>query len=142
MRDHLVGDTPCVAADTSGIETNTAVEPLGPAHLVLARGSACTARRNRFDRSANWTAGRLSEPSRAWRRLGLVLFERHLGTDQKARQVVFRDVHHFPATQTAVAPRCVVEAFGIGEGILLHVSNRSPSRMASSSTAGSLRRGR
>src|SRR6202043_45838 len=75
MRDHLVGDTPRVAPDTRGIETNAAVEPLGPAHLILGRGSACTAGRNRFDRSPDNTASRLSEPTWARRRLGAVLLE-------------------------------------------------------------------
>jgi hypothetical protein len=47
-----------------------------------------------------------------------VLLECHFRADQEARKIVFRDVHQFAATQTAVASRYVVETFGISERIL------------------------
>ena len=47
-----------------------------------------------------------------------MLLECHFRADQEARKIVFRDVHQFAATQTAVASRYVVETFGISERIL------------------------
>src|ERR1019366_4077819 len=111
MRDHLVGDTPRITPDTRGVKTNGAMEPLVPAHPVLALGSTWTARRNRLPPSANRTAGRLIGLAWTRCRLGLVLLECHLGADQEARKIVFRDIHQFAATQTAVASCSVVEAF-------------------------------
>jgi hypothetical protein len=51
-------------------------------------------------------------------RLGLALPERHLRAHQKTRQIVFRNVHHFAAAQTAIAVGVFVETIGIGERVL------------------------
>jgi hypothetical protein len=36
MRDHLVGDAPCIPADPSGIQIHGGMEPLWPARPALA----------------------------------------------------------------------------------------------------------
>ena len=141
MRNHLVGDAPRIAPDTSGIETDAAVEPLGPARRSRS-GSACTAGRNRSGRSATTPPVGSANP---------------LGRGAISAWCCLSATSGAPAGPKGCLPRCSPSGRNADRdsGPLhrrnfrhrrteswLHVSNRSPSRIASSNTAGSLRRGR